>query len=1151
MGYFTQAKKMLLLAFILILLFTANLWAQFPEGFEGGEIPSTWKTYGYFSAQPAISHAHSGIYVVSSGNGYYPDDWLITPQFQITENHRGIRFWARPIESDQNEDFKIHLSTTGRTIADFNVELANYTQPGTSWKEYYVDLSDYIGESVYIAIHRFYDSSSHSNGMYFDDFDWLYSDDLSAISINGSKTPIVNASAEYTVRIKNTGVNTQSDYTVSLFADKEEIARQAGTEIAAGETKDIILYWTPDIEKRYNLHSEVNMGGDLYQENNQSADFTIAALSSNANESYVGDPNSDCYSDRYPINNYYSGLSQTFYLASELETTGFIYSIEYDVHLVGNGMLIPIKIWMANTNKGNYDNDDDWLAYEEFSLVFDSEVDFSAIEENKISILLDNPFLYSGDNLCIMVQNPWNAVNGPEDSHEFKTTSIGSIRTLCRHSHDEINPFNPPGGYREWDIPNTSFMIDNSMLSSISGIVYSNSIPQAGVKVEIENTRRYAITDAEGKYEIQNLQAGNYNLIASKEGFNDKRVTNLVLAADDTLIQDITITKLPMLTISGQIIDSLSGLGIGGAQINLTGYEDYETISTETGAFTIPFVYAREDYLIKVQKTDYDYYEDNISTNMNNLVLSAIELNKIPEYFDQYVGDLTTSLFTHASPINFNSRASISQTIYLAEEINKDYLIGEASINSLRYFANLDGDIINGKPVKIYMANAEIESFNTNNAWLSANNFSLVYDGNIDLHKPGNQEIDFILDTPFDYTGHNLAIMIIRPLDETVYSVGNSWKCSESDLYPNRTIYRNSSIDPNITSPGTGTRQNSIPNIVFAFNTVGYASISGIVSNEIGPIEDVKVEIEGTNRSVMTNAAGEYQLQNLNPGVFNLLASKEGYIDTRIDNVELNINEEIVRDILITDRPLVSVSGKIIASDTGLPLEGAIIKLDNQVTETDNTGEYLFNNIYGGKSYLLSISREGYLRHKELIEIALEDQTIPDIVLEISPEIYQLLVGDTESNTSSYQYPLNFNSKASLSQTIYTAEELDAYHAVDYDYEICSIKYYANFSSNIPAGRELQIWMANTEISEFANNSSWLPLNEFTQVFAGTLDISTGVFELDIELDTPFNYTGDNLVIMVKRNLDTNYYNSNDKFYTSAVTDNRTIYYQTDTRDPD
>jgi len=572
MSYFTQAKKMLLLAFILVLLFTANLWAQFPEGFEGGEKPSTWKTYGYFSVQFVGNNAHSGHYVASSGTGHDFNYWLITPQFQITENHRGIRFWARPKSSVNNMNFKIHLSTTGRETSDFNVELANYTQTDLSWKEYYIDLSDYISESVYVGIQRLYPGSSSYN-IYIDDFDWLYPDDLSAISVNGSKTPIVNEIAEYTVRIKNTGVNTQTDYTVSLFADDAEITRQVGTEIAAGETKDLKFYWTPNIEKRYNLYAIVNMGGDLYQENNQSADFVVAALSANANESYVGDPNSYSYSNWYPISSSIeSSLSQSIYLAEELETAGLIYSIDYYLHTGDDEALIaiddeapmPIKIWMANTNKGNYDNNGDWLSYEEFSLVFDSEVDFSAIEENKISILLDNPFLYEGANLCVMVQKPWNPYCNYEYGPYFKTTSAGSGRTLYRYLNGEINPFNPLEGYGDNYIPNTSFMIDNSLLSSISGIVYSNSIPQAGVKVEIENTRSYAITDAEGKYEIHNLQAGNYNLIASKEGFTDKRVTNLVLAADDTLIQDITIAKLPMLTVSGQIIDSLSGLGIGG-----------------------------------------------------------------------------------------------------------------------------------------------------------------------------------------------------------------------------------------------------------------------------------------------------------------------------------------------------------------------------------------------------------------------------------------------------------------------------------------------------------------------------------------------------------------------------------------------------------
>ncbi len=132
------------------------------EGFEGG-IPSNWSVidadgdnYNWFLNDESFP-AHDGTRCVISASyindvgPLTPDNYLITPAIELEYNVH-LYFWVHAQDPQWfNEHYKVKLSTTGHAIDDFTVTLHDETLMTSNWIERDIDLSQYTGETVYIA----------------------------------------------------------------------------------------------------------------------------------------------------------------------------------------------------------------------------------------------------------------------------------------------------------------------------------------------------------------------------------------------------------------------------------------------------------------------------------------------------------------------------------------------------------------------------------------------------------------------------------------------------------------------------------------------------------------------------------------------------------------------------------------------------------------------------------------------------------------------------------------------------------------------------------------------------------------------------------------------------------------------------------------
>jgi len=77
----------------------------------------------------------------------------------------------------------------------------------------------------------------------------------------------------------------------------------------------------------------------------------------------------------------------------------------------------------------------------------------------------------------------------------------------------------------------------------ISGLIIDKTTQEAliGVNVSIEGTTSGAVTDVDGKYEITDVTAGNYKLIFSYIGYNNKTVENVEVKANETTTLNVSL----------------------------------------------------------------------------------------------------------------------------------------------------------------------------------------------------------------------------------------------------------------------------------------------------------------------------------------------------------------------------------------------------------------------------------------------------------------------------------------------------------------------------------------------------------------------------------------------------------------------------------
>ena len=283
-------------------------------------------------------------------------------------------------------------------------------------------------------------------------------------------------------------------------------------------------------------------------------------------------------------------------------------------------------------------------------------------------------------------------------------------------------------------------------------------------------------------------------------------------------------------------------------------------------------------------------------------------------------------------------------------------------------------------------------------------------------------------------------------------------------------------------------------------------------------------------------------------------------IGPRIDEIAIDFDNFMVYHVVDHDLKAVSLSG------TSTPTEGvqaeykfvvyngglftatnySVDLVVNEEIVLSTNGVYLPVDSYHDFFLRWTPQNTGNFEIYAKIEYAQDLNPLNDVSNTLNVEVqphgtFISYIGDINSPLF-YNNPLfNYNWGSSVSQTIYPVEEINVSGTVTH----LTYKFRSTLSS-LPYSIPISIYLASIDKNEFDDRFDWVPLEQFTLVYQGSLSLnSSGTHDVTFELDTPFVHNGSNLVVMGQRHL-TNWFEGHRWHTTDTGNQNRSLTIQSD-----
>ncbi len=467
--------------------------------------------------------------------------------------------------------------------------------------------------------------------------------DLKADYFYGNMTPTVNEETMYHVVLTNMGSTAAADYTVELF-EEGTATPVADTSVVGNNidplTSDTIdIAWTPTTDGATNIRAAVTLAGDGNNTNDTTAYKQVVVQASGTTVVSIGNfTDLQDGSPRIPFDFYWkNSLSETIYYNSEINAGGLITGLKYKYNFATDFPSgTPIKIWIGETAQNDLSGG--YIPASDLTQVFDGTVVITSGGDYMLDVTFDDPFMYSGaNNLVILANRPMDTDFWSSSDRFFTTvTSAHPDRSIGNNSDSETyDPYSPPAPEASFDEhPDVQLFMLTTGLGSLNGIVDDGSNPVANVEISVlGDTTAFEMTtttDASGEYMFPYLPADNYDVVASKFGYQVQTITDVAVTEDDTTTQNITLSPLPTYTVSGFVEGSEApGTGLEGATVTLQGVDTFQVVTDVDGNFAINDVWDGYSYAMEVTLDGYQSYEDTVTVSGANVDVGTITLTEV------------------------------------------------------------------------------------------------------------------------------------------------------------------------------------------------------------------------------------------------------------------------------------------------------------------------------------------------------------------------------------------------------------------------------------------------------------------------------------------------------------------------------------------
>jgi len=347
--------------------------------------------------------------------------------------------------------------------------------------------------------------------------------------------------------------------------------------------------------------------------------------------------------------------------------------------------------------------------------------------------------------------------------------------------------------------------------------------------------------------------------------------------------------------------------------------------------------------------TDWDADTNNDNNNSSSIILN-IQDAAVTAITIGDSADLSAVI-----PLNYYYQNSVTETIYLASELNIGGLM-----TGLAFYNNFQTADLN-LPVNIWIGETQLTELTE---YIPASQLTSVFAG--DISTPAGQNmINFTFDTPYSYAGGNLVVLVERVYDTQYYSSNDKFYITDTDL-ANRTLWARSDAtdyDPETMTVGDFSVATMLPNTTFFVVVSGMGSVSGNVTDGTNGLAGVTLAIENTNYVTTTGADGSYTFGFVaEDSGYTMVASLHGYEDATSTTFDVTEDQNTTVDFTMNMLPTVTVSGQVITNDTsaGIQATVSLAGYENYQVDTDASGNFSIANVFTGHTYAGTAIAAGY-----------------------------------------------------------------------------------------------------------------------------------------------------------------------------------------------
>ncbi len=223
------------------------------EHFDSG-IPSSFALYDEDQNEPSLDMSNLGFAVgvpwicvtegedgnhVAASTSWYQragtsNDWMVTSPIEVKDSAAVLSWRARATDADYRDGYKVFLSTSGNTVADFTGDAVfSVSKENTAWTEHEVSLSDYVGKTLWVA---FVNTTRDRSMLYVDD---IFVGIPSCIELSSElQDGVITRYGEVYLTGVIRAKEPVSSFTVALTLGEQTITETFSRSIAAGNVSE-------------------------------------------------------------------------------------------------------------------------------------------------------------------------------------------------------------------------------------------------------------------------------------------------------------------------------------------------------------------------------------------------------------------------------------------------------------------------------------------------------------------------------------------------------------------------------------------------------------------------------------------------------------------------------------------------------------------------------------------------------------------------------------------------------------------------------------------------------------------------------------------------------------------------------------------------